>query len=181
MPLDVQEIRQAYVDLANEFDSVLLGTVSEDGFPDASYAPYMQHDGHYYVYVSELASHTGNMLATNKASMLFIENEADAQSLFARRRVTYQAKVVEVERGSDAFELTMDAMADKFGKMMNMLRNLEDFRLLQLKPVQGRFVAGFGKAYNLTGEQVDVVEHINDRGHGKSHAKGRGQGHSQAK
>ncbi|MDP6189367.1 MAG: pyridoxamine 5'-phosphate oxidase family protein, partial [Gammaproteobacteria bacterium] len=66
MSVDVVAIRDAYTALVEQFDTVLLGTVSNNGLPDASYAPYVYVDGYYYVYVSELATHTGNLLNTDK-------------------------------------------------------------------------------------------------------------------
>jgi putative heme iron utilization protein len=166
MSIDDVSIRDAYQNLREGFDTVLLATVGKEGVPDASYAPYVIIKSRYYVYVSELASHTGNMLITGKAGLLFIENERDAKSLFARRRLASRADVVEISRSGVEFDQILEAFADKFGAIINSLRDMQDFRLMQLTPSSGRFVSGFGQAYDITGEELDQIQHINDRGHG---------------
>ena len=35
-----------------------------------------------------------------------------------------------------------------------------DFHLFQLKPLRGSFVMGFGKAYTISGEKMDLLEHM---------------------
>ena len=167
MSVDLVAIRDAYTALVEQFDTVLLGTVSNNGLPDASYAPYVYVDGYYYVYVSELATHTGNLLNTDKVSLLFIENEQVAKSLFARRRVTYQGLALEIPRGENRFVEVLDTFATQFGSIIKVLRDLEDFRLIQISPASGRFVAGFGKAYDIAGNTLGDVRHINDQGHGR--------------
>ena len=44
----------------------------------ASYAAYVERDGDYYVYLSERALHTCNLLDNGRVSVLFIENEGGA-------------------------------------------------------------------------------------------------------
>lgn len=166
MSIDDASIRDTYQNLRDGFDTVLLATVGKEGVPEASYAPYVIINGRYYVYVSELAAHTGNMLTTGKVGLLFIENECDAKSLFARRRLASRADVVEISRSGVEFGQVLEAFTDKFGAIIDTLRDLQDFRLMQLTPSSGRFVSGFGRAYNITGEELDQIQHINDRGHG---------------
>lgn len=57
------------------YDSVLMATATEDGEPVASYAPYLEHGGDFYVYVSDLAAHTQNLKRNPRASLMFIEDE----------------------------------------------------------------------------------------------------------
>ena len=40
-------------------------------------------------------------------------------------------------------------MQEKFGETIELLRSLPDFHLLALTPVNGKYVAGFGKAYSI--------------------------------
>ena len=45
------------------FQSVLMATVTEEGRPHASYAPYIEGDeGCFHVFLSELAAHTRNLM-----------------------------------------------------------------------------------------------------------------------
>lgn len=41
-----------------QFNSVMLATVNAEGFADASYAPTLQLNGRFYIYISALAAHT---------------------------------------------------------------------------------------------------------------------------
>ena len=149
------------------FNSVILATASltDDGTaePEASYAPVLQQDDCFYIYVSALALHTRNLLQHKTASLLFIEDEAQAQNLFARRRATLQVSAQEIARGSEQWQQLLQAMEDKHGKMVSLLRTLTDFHLLKLTPVSGGYTAGFGKAYRLVGEGLRQLEQVSKR------------------
>lgn len=148
-----------------EFRSLLIASCNADSEPEASYAPYIKHQGSYYVYLSELAAHTGNLLHNERCSVLFIENEADAKYLFARRRLTLRCVASEVARDSDAFDEVFDQMEAQFGNFMRMMRNLTDFHLFQLEPESASYVSGFAQAYSLTGEGLQTIRLRNEAGH----------------
>jgi putative heme iron utilization protein len=98
-----------------------------------------------------------------RCSVLFIESEAQAQHLFARRRLTLQCTAHEHERGSERFEL-MDGFEARFGPF-SMLRRLGDFHLYALHPHSGSYVAGFARAYTLQGEDLGEIAHRREQGH----------------
>jgi heme iron utilization protein len=147
------------------FQSLHLATSNDRGEPEASYAPYLEHEGSYYVYVSELSAHTGNLAATGRCSVLFIESETQAKHLFARRRLTLQCVAQECPRDGSAFEPLMDRFAAKFGNFVGMLRKLTDFHLYQLSPQSGAYVAGFAQAYTLEGDGLREIRHRQEQGH----------------
>jgi putative heme iron utilization protein len=148
------------------FDSLLLATASREGQPHASYAPYVLGDqGTMWVYLSELAVHTDNLLTAPCASVLFIEDERSAQHLFARKRLTCDCQVESVPRGTEIWECLMDRFIEKHGQFMTMLKGLEDFHLFSLMPISAVYVRGFAQAYSLTGANLDEIRHINDKGH----------------
>ncbi|WP_430460640.1 HugZ family protein [Thalassolituus sp. LLYu03] len=161
------ELFAEYQQFIAGFNSVILATasVNQDGYaePESSYAPVLQHDDCFYIYVSALALHTRNLLQYKTASLLFIEDEAQAQNLFARRRVTLQVSAQEVARDSEQWQILLQAMQDKHGKMVGLLRTLNDFHLLKLTPVSGGYTAGFGKAYRLVGEGLNQLEPVSRR------------------
>ena len=47
------------------------------------------------------------------------------------------------------------------GQIMKILRTLPDFNLLCLKPFSGKFIKGFGMAYEISGQNMDKLSHIN--------------------
>ena len=57
----------------------------------------------------------------------------------------------------------MSLFDDFAGELMQTLRMLTDFQLIRLKPNSGLFVKGFGKAYEISGEKMDQLSHVNPR------------------
>lgn len=162
---DLSEVLAAYRSFDLEFQTLLMATCNSYGEPDASYAPYLKHMDYYYVYVSELSTHTENLSTTGRCSVLFIEEETAAKHLFARRRVTLQCQAEEIERESHEFEQILDLFVERFGKFMNMMRKLKDFHLFRLNPEKGAYIAGFAQAYTLQGEGLNEIKHRTEQGH----------------
>lgn len=147
------------------FRSLQLATCNEAGVPEASYAAYVAHGNSYYVYTSELSAHTGNLSANGRCSVMFIESEAEAKHLFARRRLTLQCQAIECHRDTAVFDEVMNKFIEKFGSFMNMMRKLTDFHLYELRPTSGGYVAGFAQAYTLEGEGLNQITHRQEQGH----------------
>lgn len=162
---DLSEVLAAYRSFDLEFQTLLMATCNSYGEPDASYAPYLKHMDYYYVYVSELSTHTENLSSTGRCSVLFIEDETAAKHLFARRRVTLQCQAEEIQRESQEFEKILDLFVERFGKFMDMMRKLKDFHLFRISPEKGAYVAGFAQAYTLQGEGLNDIKHRTDKGH----------------
>ncbi|MBF0471983.1 MAG: pyridoxamine 5'-phosphate oxidase family protein [Gammaproteobacteria bacterium] len=135
--------------LRSQKQTLLLATVNEDGSAEASVAPYLEQEGSFYIFVSELARHTRNMRQQSAATTLFIEDENEASNPFSRRRLSYRCRVTEVKREDANYALFLDLMEKRFGKLLQTLRQLPDFHLLQLQPQSGHYVSGFARAYTL--------------------------------
>lgn len=162
---DLSAVRDACRALPARFQTLHLGTVSANGQPEASYAPYVADQGCYYVYLSRLARHASNLRETPRASVLFIEGEEQAKHVFARERLTLACTVTECPRDTLRFEAVLNLFDQRFGKFMQVIRPLQDFGLFELKPVSGSYVAGFARAYVLDGEDLGHIRHRNDEGH----------------
>ncbi len=142
-----------YLALIESQKNLLLSTVSATGEPECSYAPYVRDKaGFFYIFVSELASHTHNMLHKGSASVMFIQPEQQSQNLFARERVIFNCKVSEVKKDNENYDEQLLHMATTFGETIALLRGLPDFHLLSLRPLKGRYIAGFGQAFNINVE-----------------------------
>ena len=164
-PQDLNAVMAECKTFPTQFHSLHLATCNAEGRPEASYAAYVEHDGCYYVYTSELSAHTANLAANGCCSVLFIESEAEAKNLFARRRLTLHCAVVECHRDAMAFEPLMDLFVAKFGNFMGMMRKLTDFHLYALRPQTGSYVSGFAQAYILEGDGLCEIRHRNEQGH----------------
>ncbi len=140
----------AYQALPQQVKSLMLSTINADGTPHASYAPFVMDDTYQiYLLTSGLSAHTPNLLRTGYASVLIIEDESQTQQVFARQRLTYDCRVNPIARHSDPWETQMAQFEARFGDIITMLRQLEDFQLFSLSPQSGRFVMGFGAAYEV--------------------------------
>ncbi len=150
---DNENLIEAAKDLQNLMASqqtLLLSTASPNGIPDISYAPFVcDPAGHYYIFISELASHTINLLNNPKASVMFIAPESESRNLFARERAVLACSVREIVQNDAKYSLQLQALQDKFGQIVMTLRSLSDFRLFELCPESGRYVAGFGRAFTI--------------------------------
>jgi len=145
-----QEHIRNYQQLIQSQKTLILSTVTEQGIPESSYAPYVRDEqGVFYIYVSELASHTENMLKTATASILFIQPEKECKNLFARERVVFDCSISEVQKQDKCYYKQMLIMKEKLGETVELLQSLPDFHLLALTPINGKYIAGFGKAFSI--------------------------------
>ncbi len=146
--------------LIQDMRSLHLSTVGLDGIPHSSYTPYLyQIPNNFYIFVSQLAAHTRHLLAGETVSIMIIADEQSTSEIFARTRVSYQCEAKRITPDSHDYTSVLDKYQQRHGKMAALLRQLPDFVLFHLQPMNGQFVMGFGKAYALTGENLSEFEH----------------------
>ena len=147
---ELEDNSKRYQELMASQQTLLLSTVSASGVPDISYAPFVRdHAGVFYIYVSEMACHTTNLLNNPRASLLFIRSESESPNLFARERAVLRCSVKEISRDDVIYAERIKALQDKFGEVVSVLRSLSDFHLFALRPENGRYVVGFGRAFTI--------------------------------
>ncbi len=160
------QAREAARWFRREFKTVLLGTVSSGGEPEASVAPaVVGADGAFYIYVSTLAAHTRNILQTARASVLLIEDEGASTQLLARRRLTFPCTATAIDRDDVVFAQIMRPLKEKFGDVMEHLESMTDFHLVRLTPRRGRLVTGFGQAYEVDPHDWTQIAPLGGGGH----------------
>jgi putative heme iron utilization protein len=158
---DLDEILKTYQQFPQTIKSLMLSTVDSHGQPNASYAPFvMDSDRQFYIFASGLSPHTANLLQTQRASILLIEDEAQTNQVFARRRLTYDCTVMPLKRDMEDWNRIADYFSDRFGEIIAMLRQLGDFQILRLSPTGGRFVVGFGAAYQVDPNDLSRLIHL---------------------
>ncbi len=146
--------------------SCILGTSGTGGSPLASYAPtWADESRRFHVYVSAIAPHYAHLRKTARASVMLIEDEAAAENLFARKRLTMSCAAELLARDSAEWNDLMERMQARLGSTMASLRGLLDFGLFRLVAESGRLVLGFGKAYEVSGPDLRVVDHAGGGGH----------------
>jgi hypothetical protein len=147
---ELEYLTQHYQELMASQQTLLLSTASANGVPDISYAPFVRDDeGVFYIYVSEMACHTVNLLNNPQASVLFIRPESESSNLFARERVVLSCSVTEISRDDAIYAERIQALQHKFGEVVSVLSSLSDFHLFALRPENGRYVIGFGRAFSI--------------------------------
>lgn len=144
--------------------SLQLATIAPDGQPYASYAPFGIGDECLYVLLSDIALHAVNLRHHPQASVLIIEDEDSAAELFARKRVNYSVKAELLDYLSEPWQQGMTSLAARHGERPRNLAEHTDFKMFRLKPMRGRYVKGFGRAYDLAGETLagESVVHLRD-------------------
>ena len=157
-----KRLQQELREFMNSRHSLLLATLDEDGAPYASYAPFAANDACFYVILSEIAIHARNLQHHPQASVLIIEDEDSAEEPFARRRVNYRVQAELLPYRSEAWHAGMARLVDRFGERPAQLGRHVDFKLFRLAPDRGRYVKGFGKAYELAGGTLaaGAVDHL---------------------
>lgn len=142
-----------------DFKSVILSTSKSDK-PNASYTPYtVDKNGNYYIFISSMAKHADNLVHNKNVSLLFIEDEKDAGNIFARKRVSIEAEAEFLDRDSSHRDEAVRLMRDRFGEFFDAIASMPDFGCFRLTPKGGRYVKGFGKAYNFTMPEFEI-EHM---------------------
>lgn len=165
-------IQDQYKAMLDSVQSIQLATVSADGQPSASYSPaLLDENNNFYIYISEMADHTGNLMDTGKASLMIIEDEGTADQLFARKRVSFQAKAEHIKAETPEWESILEKYVEKYGRVAAHLKSMGDFHLFRLVPSNGRLVVGFGRAYSISPDLTEV-EHLKGEG-GQGHRPGR--------
>ena len=156
---DFNRVIELYQEFPEQFRSIILSTASADGMPQASYAPFLiDGDKNIYIYVSGLSAHTAHLKQTSRASILFIEDEANTPEIFARRRLTYECKATVLPRDTPQWQTLIERFEERFGKVVGLMRGLPDFQLFQLQPQTGQFIIGFGAAYRVSTSNLNSLE-----------------------
>ena len=122
-----------------------LGTLHR-GEPFVSMVPYAQRaDGaDFFIHVSRLAAHTGDMLASPRVSLLIVSPQS-------RARVTVQGDAHRLGNGSAEYIAAKACYIARFPDAAGMFE-LGDFSIFRIAPLSARVVGGFAQAFSIGGE-----------------------------
>jgi putative heme iron utilization protein len=159
--------------------TLILSTSDSQGALETSVAPFVTDDmGYLYIFVSELAQHTQNILQLITAkevasssdgallklpglvSCLLMADETQTEQLFARERLTIQLDLAEIPRAAPQFDLIMTRFESRFGDVISLLKGLPDFHLIQLSPLTGGYIKGFGQAFSFVGCPCQEIQPV---------------------
>lgn len=137
-----------------------IATRDDSGLPQISYSPFLFEEEHFYLFISELASHTQHLMQFPKAQIMILEDERDSPNLFARKRLIIDIEATFIEREDHTWTALMDKFEARQGKTVPLLKSLSDFWLVKLSPQQGRWVQGFGQAFTFEGLDLALATQL---------------------
>lgn len=129
-----------------------LGTVGMDG-PLVSMVPVALDEGGLLLHVSGLALHSAQMRQSPRVSLMMMVPQRGAANALALPRISLEAEAREIAKGSDAYDRAKAIYTTRHPSS-EMLFGFGDFALFELVIVSGRFVAGFGAAFDVTPQEI---------------------------
>lgn len=137
-----------------------LGTLHE-GAPNLAMMAVAAADDFsaFYIHVSKLGKHTGDMEKDPRVSLLFTETDdgrADPQTL---ARLSLSGTAAPLAKSNPATEAVRRLYLTRFPEAEQFF-SLGDFNLWRITPTSGRFVAGFARAFNIVPEALVKVSKL---------------------
>ena len=150
--LDTQSVEKEIKEFALSFGSVVLASQNPKNEVLATYAPVIHYNDKFFIYISEVSEHYASIKNhPNNIEMMFLEDESKAKSVILRKRLRYRVSARFIERESSEFDSVFDQFIAQSGGSggIKTIRNMTDFHMIELIPNKGRFVKGFGQAYDI--------------------------------
>ena len=155
-----QESEQTLARLIRSTRIAALGTL-HDGEPNLAMVAYAfaEDFSTFYIHVSKLGKHTADMESDSRVSLLITEPDdrrADPQTL---GRVSIRGIAEILPRTDPGYAQVRKVYLERFPEAEQFF-SLGDFNIWKITPKSGRFVAGFGRAFNLVSEALVKVSSL---------------------
>ncbi len=111
----------------------------------------------FHLLVSGLSAHTSTLAADPRCALLL--SSRDEGPDLASPRLSVRGRATFVSR-EDAEALGITAAYRARHPMAETLLGLADFRFVTIEPVEGTLVLGFGRAFQLSGEDLETSRHV---------------------
>lgn len=86
-------------------------------------------------------------------------------TVIARKRARFNVTAEFLPR-DEKFEKVMDKFQESIGETFKIVRQMQDFHLVKLNIIDGRYVKGFGQAYILKdGTAIQMTSDKKGQGH----------------
>jgi putative heme iron utilization protein len=139
------DTRQRLLQLLRTHATAALATL-HNGEPAISMVPVALAPDGLLIHVSELATHTRDMRAHSRVSLLLMDEAGDLPQ--ARPRVSIAGRSEFIGKDTVDYEAARDRYLARFAQAQ-MTFGLGDFSLVRIAPLSARFVAGFAQAHAL--------------------------------
>ena len=107
----------------------------------------------FHVHVSRLAWHTQDMLQDPRVALSIAEADDERPDPFTLMRVSIRGEAVQIQNEAPSFKNLKDAWLARFPEQ-EINFELADFSFWRIAPRDARFVAGFGRIYNLSAAEL---------------------------
>ena len=160
MTTDFEQHQSAITKLYSDVKSLSLATMFDENSPLVSYTPFASSKSYdkLWILVSDLAVHSKNLKKYPTCSVLIMRDETESPQIYLRERVQLEMTSSMIERSSAEWRTGCDALRERHGDLLNTLEQLTDFHLFTLRPAAGRYVVGFGKAFELVANSLNTID-----------------------
>lgn len=141
-----------------EGQRVLSLSVVIEGEPQIGLLPFAvlpDHTG-VVVHVSSLAGHTKALVAGSPAAVLIHQSEEAVSDPLQVPRVSMRAEVVQLHRNTAVYDAGKSRYLARFPDAA-VTFGLGDFRLFELRFLQGRYIEGFARAMDISPEDLRAM------------------------
>lgn len=117
-----------------------------------------------HLFVSELSAHTPALRAHPLCSLMMHASPSkdDPNSNHALTRLIVKGAARFLTRDEAKAKGVLARWQSKYA-ITDMLAGLSDFQFVELEPLEGTFIMGFGRAYKCTGPELATMEHQGKR------------------
>jgi putative heme iron utilization protein len=105
------------------------------------------------VHVSRLAWHTQDMLQDPRVALSIAETDDARADPFTLMRVSIRGEAVQIQNEDSSFRNLKGAWLARFPEQ-EINFELADFSFWRITPRDARFIAGFGRIYNLSAAEL---------------------------
>lgn len=152
-----KETRAQFVELMHETQVATLAVLVDAG-PFTGLLPFALGPDLQVIWIhaSDLARHTRGLQPGAPFSLLIYASPRSEEDPLQTSRISLQGNVARLDKDSRAYELAQQSYTRKYPQSA-MMFTFNDFNIYELQVTQGRFVAGFAKAFNLTPELLAAL------------------------
>lgn len=154
MPMDAND-RQTLARLLRTQRLAAFGTL-RNGAPLVSMILYAVSPDFmkFYLHASRLAWHTQDILQDPRASIMIAETDTGEKDPQLLARISIRGEAIAVPVAAAEYEEAKSTYLAKFPEAAFNF-TLGDFSIYKIEPRTARYVAGFGRVFNLTAEDLE--------------------------
>ena len=154
---DIEKIKNTII---RKNKSLIITVSNKINYPEIGYAPYIFLNSFFYIFSSELSPHIKHLLCNKKGTFMIIEDENKAKNIWARIRLKFEAQIKVVDRKENNYNKVCNQIQNVHGHTLNLIKQFNDFHLIEIRPIKGSIITGFGNVFILDGVSLEVKNKI---------------------